>query len=55
MCVKFIYELRDLVGSEQQIFKKRYHGNFIYSSEFLPEVCSEEVAEEIFSYFPFDV
>ena len=31
------------------------HSNSIYSQIFLPEICWEEVAQEIFSYFRFDV
>ena len=49
VCVNFIHKWRDLqfkVDSEQQIWET-FHGNFIYFSEFLPEICWEEIAEEI--------
>ena len=54
----FILEWQDLQfkgDSEQQIFEKLFMTIFIYSSEFLPEICRKEVSEEIFSYFRFDV
>ena len=40
------------VVSELQIFEKLIHGSFNLLSEFLAEICWEEIAEEIFfSYF----
>ena len=55
--VNFLHEWRDLnfkVDSEQQIFWETFHGNFIYS-EFLPDICWEEIAEEMLFVFHFDV
>ena len=56
MCVNFIHKWRDLqfkVDSERQIWET-FHGNFIYFSEFLSEICWEEIAEEILFVFRFD-
>ena len=47
VCVKFIREWRGLqfkFDTEQQIFWETFHGNFYFTSEFLPEICWEEVA-----------
>ena len=59
MCVNFKHKWRDLqfkVESERQIFWETFHGNFIFIySEFLPEICWEEIAEKIFFVFCFDV
>ena len=58
VCVNFMREwwgLQFNVDSERQIFEKLFHGNFYLLSEFLPEICWEEVAEEIFFVFRFDV
>ena len=47
MCVTFIRKWRDLqfnVDSYRQIFEKLFRANL----EFLLEICSEEVAKEIF-------
>ena len=55
---KYIYRLRDQqfkVDSERQIFWEAFHGNFILFSEFLTKICLEEIAEEIFFVFCFDV
>ena len=40
-------------NSERQIFEKLVHGRFILLSEFLPEICWEEITNEnfFFSYF----
>ena len=57
VCVNFIHELRSLqfkVDSELQIFEK-FTWQFYLLSEFLPEIGGEEVDEDIFSYFHFDV
>ena len=35
------------VDSKRQIFWETFHGNFISRSEFLPEICWEDIAEEI--------
>ena len=44
------------VDSERQIFlKKHFIAIFYLSSEFLPEICWEEIAEEILFVFRFDV
>ena len=48
VCVNFIYEQWDLqfkVDSKRQIFEKHYMAIL-----FLPEICREQIAEEIFSY-----
>ena len=55
--VNFIHKRRDLqskVDSERQIFFS-FHGNFNLLSEFLPEICWEEIGEEILFVFCFDV
>ena len=41
-------QLQFKVVSERQIFEKFFHINFISHSLFLPEICCEEVIEEIF-------
>ena len=49
VCINFIHKWRDLqfkVDSERQIWET-FHCNFILHSEFLPEFCWEEIAEEI--------
>ena len=54
MRVNFIYKWRYLqfkVGSERQIFWETFNGNFILLSEFLPEICWKEIAEEILFVF----
>ena len=58
VCVNFIHKWRDLqfnVDSERQIFWETFHGNFYLLSEFFPEICWEEIAEEILFVFRFDV
>ena len=59
VCVNFfIHKWQDLqfkVDSERQIFWETFHGNFISFAEFLPEICWDEIAEEIFFVFRFDV
>ena len=60
VCVNFIHKWRDLlykVDYERQIFFwETFHGSFItYSLEFLPEICWEEITEEILFVFCFDV
>ena len=45
-----ILNLQLNVDSEWQIFEKLFHGRFIYSQGFLPEICWEEIAEEIFFF-----
>ena len=58
VCVNFIHQWRDLqfkVDSERQIFWETFHRNFYLLSEFLPEICWEEIAEEILFIFRFDV
>ena len=56
-CVNFIHEQRDL--QFKSIPSDRFSGNslqqFYLLSEFLPEICREEVGKEKFSYFHFDV
>ena len=58
VCVNFMHNWLDLqfkVDSERQIFWETFNGNFIYFSEFLPEICWKEIAEEILYIFRFDV
>ena len=58
VCVNFIHKWRDLqfkVDSERQIFWETFHGNFFLLSEFFPEICWEEIVEEILFVFHFDV
>ena len=38
-----------------KFFEQPFHGNFYFLSEFLPEICWEEIAEEILFVFCFDV
>ena len=52
---KFDAKLSFSGGSYRQIFEKLFHGIFVLLSKFLPEICWEEVPEEIFSYFRLDV
>ena len=47
-------DLQFKIDYERQIFWETFHGNFIYS-EFLPEICWEEMAEKILFAFCFDV
>ena len=57
VCVNFIHKWRDLlfkVDSERQTWET-FHGNFIYSLKFLPEICWEEIAVEILFVFRFDL
>ena len=52
--VNFMRKQRELqfnVDSEQQIFEKLFHGRFILLSEFLSEICWEEIGLEIFFFF----
>ena len=56
--VNFRHKWRDLqfkVDSERQIFWETFHGSFNLLSEFLPEICWEEIAEEILFVSCFDV
>ena len=59
VCVNFLYisggTYKFKVDSERQIFWETFHGNFYLRSEFLPQICWEEIAEEIFFVFRFDV
>ena len=58
VCVNFINKWRDLlfkVDYERQIFWETFHGSFNSLSKFLPEICWEEIAEEILFVFCFDV
>ena len=59
VCVNLIHKWRDLqfkVHSERQIFlRETFHGNFIYSQEFVPEICWEKIAAEKLFVFCFDV
>ena len=55
LCVlNFIHEWRDLqfkVDFERQTLENLFMAILIYPLEFLPEICWEEVAEEIFFIF----
>ena len=54
VCVNFIHKWRNLqfkVDSERQIFWETFNGSFNLLSEFLPEICWEDVTEEIFSFW----
>ena len=55
VCVNFIHKWRNLqfkVDSERQVFFwETFHGNFYLLSELLPEICWEEIVEEIFFVF----
>ena len=58
VCVNFIHKWRDLlfkVDSKRQIFWETFHGSFKLLSEFITEICWEEIAEEILFVFRFDV
>ena len=59
LCVLILYisggALQFKVDSERQIFWETFHGNFNLLSEILPEICWEEIAEEILFVFCFDV
>ena len=58
VCVNFIHKWRDLqfkFDSEWQIFWETFHVNFILLSEFLPEICWDEITEEILFVFGFNV
>ena len=48
VCVNFIHKWR-------QIFLRNFSYQFYLLSEFLPEICWAEIAEEILSVFCFDV
>ena len=51
VCVNFIHEWRDLrfnINLEWQIFEKLFHSRFILLSEFLPQICWGENADEFF-------
>ena len=57
VCVNFIHKWQDLqfkVDSERQIWET-VPWQFYLLSEFLPEICWEEIAEEILFVFRFDV
>ena len=56
MRVNFKYDWRNLqfkIDFDRQIFEKLLNGNFIYSYGFWPEICWEELAEEIFLHILF--
>ena len=59
VCVNFIHKWRQLQfkgDSERQIFRETFHGNFyLLPSEFLPEICWEEISEEILFVLRFSV
>ena len=43
------YNLKSIPND--RCFKKLFMAIFIFAQSFLPEICCEEIAEEIFSYF----
>ena len=50
----YVHKWRDLqfkIDSERQLFWETFHGNFDLLSEFLPQICWEEIAEEILFVF----
>ena len=50
VCANFIHKWRDLqfkVNSERQIFLRHFSWQFYMLSELLPEICWEEIAEEL--------
>ena len=56
VCVNFIRECGtySLTSTpNDRFFEKLFHGSFYLLSEFLPEICWEKVAEEIFFIFHF--
>ena len=58
VCVHFIHKWRDLqfkVYSERQIFFEKLFMAILLLTEFLPEICWEEIASEILFVFCFDV
>ena len=58
VCFNFIHKwwhLKFKVNSERQICLETFHSSFNYSQELLPEICWEEIAEEILFVFWFDV
>ena len=58
VCVNFIHKWRDLqfkIDSERKIFWETFLWQFYLLSEFLPEICWEQIAQEILFVFRFDV
>ena len=55
VCVNFRHKWQFKADSERQIFWETFHGSFYLLSEFLPEICWEEIAEEILFVFRFVV
>ena len=58
VCVNFIYKWRNLqfkVDSERQTFLRNFSWQFYLLSEFVPEICWEEIVEVIRFVFCFDV
>ena len=55
VCVDFIRKRKDLQFKVDRFFEKLFMGIFYLLLEFLPEICWEEIAEEIFFVFCFDV
>ena len=59
LCVLILYisggTLQFKIDSEWQIFWEILHGSFNLLSEFLPEICWEEIAEKILFVICFDV
>ena len=58
VCINFIHKWQDKqfkVDSERQIFVRNFSLQFYLLSEFLPEICLEEIAEEILFVFCFNV
>ena len=59
VCVNFIHKWRWTYSLKStpndRFFWETFHDNFINFSEFLPEICWEEIAEEILLVFRLDV
>ena len=58
VCVNFIHKWRDLqfkINSDWQIFWETFSSQFYLLSVFLPEICWEDIAEQILFVFCFDV
>ena len=59
LCALILYESGGTYSlkstSNNKFFEKNFRGNFYLLSEFLPEICWKDIAEEIFLFiFRFD-
>ena len=58
VCVNFVHDRRDLqlnVDCERQKILRNFFMTGLLISEFLPEICWEEITEEIFPFFSYYV